>query len=124
MKQSKAASVGGATPLLPVSAAWPHSLADADGRARRTGGSLRRRVQFAPEPARRFAGFHRVDKLHHLLMDVSASWALECPDIKARVTGGNPRQHGSFLACGATWLEDDHNARPWLRREHNTLSHR
>jgi hypothetical protein len=85
---------------------------------------LRRSAQFAPEPTRRFAGFHRIHKLHHLLMDVIASWALECPDIEARVTRGDSRQHGSGLACGATWSEDDHNARLRLRREYDTLSRR
>jgi hypothetical protein len=44
-------------------------------------------------------------------MDVIASWALECPDIKAIVARGDPRQHGSCLTCGAKWLEDDHDAR-------------
>jgi hypothetical protein len=34
--------------------------------------ALRRRSQFAPEPARCFPRFHRIDKIDHALMNVIA----------------------------------------------------
>jgi len=45
--------------------------------------ALRWRSQFAPEPANRLSGFHRIDKLDHALMNVIASGAFECSDVKA-----------------------------------------
>ena len=72
---------------------------------------LRWRSQFAPQPAQRFTGFHRVNKFDHALMDVTASRAFQCSDIKARPAGRDACQHGARLARGATWT-DGHDARP------------
>ena len=85
---------------------------------------LRWRSQFALQPTCRFGGFKRIDKCDHLLMNVIAGGALECPDVKTRGTGCDAGQHGSCLARRAKWPEDDHDASPWIRRESYALSHR
>ena len=83
------------------------------------------RSQFAPEPARCFTGFHRVNQFHHALKNAIARGAFECPDVKARGTGCDAGQHGSCLARGANWSQDDHDTRLGIRRErYRTLSHR
>jgi hypothetical protein len=82
-----------------------------------TGAALRWRSQFAPEPACRFEGFDRIDKLDHALMNRPALRALERADVNIRGTGGNAGQHGSCLARGAKWPQDEHDASPWIRRE-------
>jgi hypothetical protein len=83
------------------------------------------RVQFAPEPACCFEGFHRIDKHDYTLMNRTARKALERPDVKARRTRGDAGQHGSCLARGANWPQDNYDASPWIRRErYRTLCHR
>jgi hypothetical protein len=42
-----------------------------DAKNRTVVGHLRWRSQFAPEPARRFTGFHRVNSFDHTLMNIS-----------------------------------------------------
>ena len=44
-------------------------------------------------------------------MNVIASRTFECSDIKAGRAGSDQRQHGSCLACGARWSQDDHDPR-------------
>ena len=58
-----------------------------------------------------FQGLHRVNKFDHALMNVIACRTFECSDIKAGRAGSDPRQHGSCLACGARWSQDNHDAR-------------
>ena len=43
-------------------------------------------------------------------MDVIAHRTLERPDVEAHRAGCNPRQHGSCLARGTKWSQDDHDA--------------
>jgi hypothetical protein len=50
-------------------------------------------------------------------MNRPALRALERADVKTRGTGGNAGQHGSCLARGAKWPQDEHDASPWIRRE-------
>jgi hypothetical protein len=69
------------------------------------------RSHFTSKPALRFSGFHRVNNFDHALMDVIASRAPECSDVKAGRSGCDAGQHGSCFACRAKWSEDDHNAR-------------
>jgi len=73
--------------------------------------TLRWRSQFAPQPSRRFTGFHRIHESDQSLMNVITRGALECSDTKARGTGCDAGEHGSCLARGAKWPEDDHDAR-------------
>ena len=47
------------------------------------GDHLSWRPQFAPEPARCFPRFHGINKRDHTLMNIIASGAFECPDVKA-----------------------------------------
>jgi hypothetical protein len=58
-----------------------------------------------------FTGFHRVSQIGDNLMDVIASGAFECSDIEAGGAGRDACQHGSCLAGGARWLQDNHDAR-------------
>jgi len=44
-------------------------------------------------------------------MNLIASRTFECSDIKAGRAGSDQRQHGSCLACGARWSQDNHDAR-------------
>jgi hypothetical protein len=82
------------------------------------------RSEFAGKPTGSFFGFHRIDKLDHALVDVITSGTFECSNVKARGTGSNAGQHGSCLARGAKWPQDNHDASPWIRRErYRTLSH-
>jgi hypothetical protein len=78
----------------------------------------------AGKPTGSFFGFHRIDKLDNALVDVIASGTLERSNVKAGGARGNAGQHGSCLARGARWPQDNHDASPWIRREHKTLSHR
>ena len=82
------------------------------------------RSEFAGEPTCSFSGFHRIDKLDNALVDVITSGTLERSNVKASGARSNARQHGSCLARWAKWPQDHHDASPWIRREHNTLSHR
>jgi hypothetical protein len=82
------------------------------------------RSKFAGKPTGSFFGFHRIDKLDNALVDVIASGTLERSNVKAGGARGNAGQHGSCLARGARWPQDNHDASPWIRREHKTLSHR
>ena len=82
------------------------------------------RSKFAGKPTGSFFGLHRIDKLDKARVDVIASGTLERSNVKAGGARGNAGQHGSSLARGARWLQDNHDASPWIRREHNTLSHR
>jgi hypothetical protein len=44
-------------------------------------------------------------------MNVMARRAFECSDVKTGWAGRDTCQHGSCLACGATWSGDNHDAR-------------
>ena len=57
-------------------------------------------------------------------MDVIARRALGCPDVETVAASCNAGQHGSCLARGAKWSQDDHHASLCIGREHNTLNHR
>jgi hypothetical protein len=74
------------------------------------------RSQFTPQPARRFPRFHR-DKIDHALVNVIASGAFECSDVKAGRAGRDPCQHHFALR---TWwsVKRAHDAVPYIRREH------
>ena len=43
-------------------------------------------------------------------MDMIARGAFERPDVEANWAGCNPRQHSSYLAGGADWSPDGHDA--------------
>jgi hypothetical protein len=87
--------------------------------------SLNRRSQFTPEPARCFAGFHRIDQRDHALINVIAGTAFKCSDVKTRPTRGDPRQRCCCFALRTWWLvKRAHDAVPCIRRERDTLSHR
>jgi hypothetical protein len=49
--------------------------------------ALRWRSQFSLEPSSGFFGFHRIDQRDDALMNVIASTAFECSDVKARPAG-------------------------------------
>jgi len=86
---------------------------------------LRQRSQLTPEPARCRARFHRIDKLHHSLMNVFTSGARECSDVKVGRAGGDPCQHRYRFALRACWsVKRAHDVVPYIRRERKTLSHR
>jgi hypothetical protein len=72
---------------------------------------LRWRSQFSLEPTHRFKGFHLIHQLDHELMDQTASRTFECPDVKARRSGGDTCQHHCCLALRARWSMNDHDAR-------------
>jgi len=55
-------------------------------------------------------GFHRIDKLDNAQVDVIASWTLERSNVKAGGARGNAGRHGSCLARGARWPQDNHDA--------------
>ena len=65
--------------------------------------ALRWRSQFAPEPAGCFPRFHRIEKGDHALMNVIASGAFECSDVKAGLTGIDPCQHRHRFALRTWW---------------------
>jgi hypothetical protein len=89
------------------------------------GQRLHWRSQFAPEPARCFSRFHRIDQRDHALKNVIASGAFECSNVEAGRTGSDPCQHHHRFALGAWPVKRAHDdAVPYIRREHNTLSHR
>jgi hypothetical protein len=89
------------------------------------GQPLRWRSQFTPRPARCFPRFHRIDKLDHALMNVIASEAFECSDVKAGWAGSDPCQHRCSLALRTEWsAKRAHDAVPCIRRERDTLSRR
>ena len=81
--------------------------------------ALRRRSQFASEPASRFRGFYRINEIDDALLNQIAGRTFERSDVKTRGTRGDPRQHGCRLACRTRWSQDDHGASPWTRRERN-----
>ena len=85
---------------------------------------LRWSSQFAPQPSRRFTGFHRIHESDHTLMNVIARGALECSDVKASGTRCDAGLHSSCSARKARWSLDDHELRLDHRRESDTLSHR
>jgi hypothetical protein len=88
--------------------------------------SLNRRSQFTPEPACHCARLHRIGNCAHTLVNVIASGALECSNVKAGRTRGDPRQHRYRFALWTWWpVKRAHDAVPCIRREHyRTLSHR
>jgi hypothetical protein len=88
--------------------------------------SLRWRSQFAPEPACHRCGFHRVGKRADTLMNVIASGAFECSDVKAGRARGDPGQHRYGSALRTWWpVKRAHDAVPCIRRErYRTLGHR
>jgi hypothetical protein len=87
--------------------------------------ALRWRSQFAPEPARCFQRFHRIDKIDHELMNVIASGAFERSDAKAGRASRDPRPQRSRFAFRTWWLvKHAHDVVPHIRREHYTLGHR
>ena len=76
-------------------------------------------------PTGSFFGFHRIDKLDDLLMNVIASGAFERSDVKAGRAGSDPCQHCYGFALRTGWsVKRAHDAVPCIRRERNTLSHR
>lgn len=81
--------------------------------------ALRRRSQFASEPASRFCGFYRINEIDDALVHQIAGRTFERSDVKTRGTRGDPRQHSCRLACRTRWSQDDHGASPWTRRERN-----
>jgi len=81
-------------------------------------------LEFAGKPTGSLFGFHRIDKLDNELVNVITSGTVERSNVKAGGARGNAGQHGSCLARWAKWPQDHHDASPWIRREHNTLSHR
>jgi hypothetical protein len=91
-----------------------------------TEATLRWRSQFALEPIRSFFGFHRIGQRDDALVNVIASTAFECSDVKARPAGGDPCQRCCCFALWTWWpVKRDHDASPWIRRErYRTLSHR
>ena len=80
-----------------------------DAKNRTVVGHLRWRSQFAPEPARRFTGFHRVNKFDYTLMNMIARRALECSNVKARGAISDACQHSSCLAFRARRSQDRHH---------------
>ena len=68
------------------------------------------RSKFAGKPTGSFFGFHRIDKLDKARVDVIASGTLERSNVKACGARGNAGQHGSSLARGARWPQDNHDA--------------
>jgi hypothetical protein len=70
-------------------------------------GPLRWHSQFAPQPAKCFTRFHRVNNSGHALMGVIASRAPGCSYVKA---GRSGRRHGCCFARREKWSEEDHNA--------------
>ena len=90
-----------------------------------TEATLRRRSQFATEPARCFRRLHGIDKINHALMNLIACRAFECSNVKAGCGTRDPRQHRCSFALRAGWsAKRAHDVVPHIRREHNTLSHR
>ena len=58
-------------------------------------------------------------------MNMIASGAFECSDVKAGWARCNPCQHSYRFACRTWWsAKRAHDVVPYIRREHNTLSHR
>jgi hypothetical protein len=89
------------------------------------GRTLRWRSQFAPKPTCGLFGFHRIDQRDHALINVIASTAFECSDVKARPAGGDPCQRCCCFALWTRWpVKHAHDAVPCIRRERDTLSHR
>jgi hypothetical protein len=93
-----------------------HPIEIANNHVRVIGWALRWRSQFAPEPARRFPRFHRIDERDHALMNMIASGASECPDVKAERAGRagrDPCQHRHRFALRAWWsVERAHDEVP------------
>jgi hypothetical protein len=77
------------------------------------------RSKFADKPTGSFFGFHRIDKLDNALVNVVTSGTLERSNVKAGGARGNAGQHSSCLARWAKWPQDNHDASPWIWREHN-----
>ena len=65
---------------------------------------LRRRSQFALQPALCFSGFHGVSQIGDNLMNVAALWALKGVDMEAPTAGRGPRQH-RCCCCFADWTQ-------------------
>ena len=81
--------------------------------------ALRRRSQFASEPASRFRGFYRINEIDDAPLNQIAGRTFERSDVKTRGTRGDPRQHGCRLACRTRWSQDDHGASTRQLREIN-----
>src|SRR4029077_10174438 len=62
-----------------------------------------------PGPARRFPGFHRVNKFDHTLMNMIARRALECSNVKTRGAVCDACQHSSCLAFRARRSQERHH---------------
>jgi hypothetical protein len=63
------------------------------------------------KPALCLGGFHRIDLIDHHLMDVVASRAFECPDVKTGRAGRDSSQHRRRFTLRTWWSRNmEHDA--------------